>query len=154
MTGARTSGCLRGLTAPRPKPSTLRQVPLHQSRRLISCGLFPLKGKGSADTLVPRAEGTTGHREKQPGKQTLEERNQQPSPTTCTEKAELMDPAEPKLKKDTVKTSREERQVGGKRTEKLPLETERKKQTHEWALITSGIIPILNFRKIKQTVQF
>jgi len=64
-----------------------------------------------------------------------------------------MDPTEPKLKKDTVKTSRE-REVGGKRTEKLTLETERRKQTHEWVLITSGIIPILNFRKIKQTVQF
>jgi len=33
-----------------------------------------------------------------------------------------MDPTEPKLKKDTVKTSREEREVGGKRTEKLTSE--------------------------------
>lgn len=41
-----------------------------------------------------------------------------------------MDLTEQKLKMDTVKTSREERHPGGKKTEKMTLETE-KKQTHE-----------------------
>lgn len=51
------------------------------------------------------------------------------SPTTGTEKAELVDLTDPKLPTDPVKISREEREVGGKRAEKLTSETEEKTNT-------------------------
>lgn len=91
----------------KPRPNSFLSPTRDQ---LITCGL------GREDH---RSQGKTARRTNS-------------SPTTGTEKAELVDLTDPKLPTDIVKISREEREVGGKRTEKLTSETERKKQTHEW----------------------